>query len=88
MQIRKTCAAILLSGRALEQRVQAVPDHAIDHEGAARVRHLAEEQLSSPVSVDIDRVNQFKSGENIQMLRVGQVRQRFVKVAVHILASH
>jgi hypothetical protein len=55
----------------LEQRVQAVSDHAIHHERAARIGHLSEEQLSPAISIDIDRVDQFQSGENIQMLRVG-----------------
>ena len=77
-----------LSGRALKQGVQAVSDYAIDHEGGACLGDFAEEKLTAAVSVDVDCVDQFKPRNCVQVLGVGYIRQRFVEVAVHVLASH
>jgi hypothetical protein len=72
----------------LKQRVKTVSDHAIYHERAACIANLAEKQLTPPVSIDIDRINQLKPRDNVQVLSIGYVRQRLVKITVHILTSH
>src|SRR5579859_6453937 len=50
--IRAWHAFVLRADCALKQRVQSVSDYAIDYEGAAGVRNLAEKQLAPSVSID------------------------------------
>ncbi len=80
--------ADLFSRRTLEQRVQAVPNHAIHHERAACLRNRSEKKLTPPVSIDIDRIDQFQPGNDIEVLRIGHIRERLVKFAVHVFASY
>ena len=81
-------AELLFSQRALKQGIELVPDHAIDDEGAAGIGDFAEKKLGSAVSIDIDGIDQVEAGNDVEMLSVGYVGQRFVKLAVHIVANY
>jgi hypothetical protein len=72
----------------LKQGVELVPNHAIDYEGTAGIGHLAEKKLGSAVSIDIDGIDEVEAGNEVEMLSVGYVGQRFVKLAVHIFANY
>src|SRR5437660_2356453 len=67
-----------------EQRPQLVTGHAVNVEGGARVRDLAEQQFGAAISVSIHRVNQFHAWDRIQMLRVGDVRKQLAQLAINI----
>src|SRR5262245_45999939 len=77
-----------LSGGALKQRPQAVPDYAVENEGGACVRRLAKKQLAASVAVGIDRVDQFDAGQDIEMLSVGDAGECPVQFSVDIVAGH
>jgi hypothetical protein len=72
----------------LKQGIELVPNHAIDDEGAAGIGDFAEKKLGATVSIDVDGIDEVEAGNDVEMLSVGYVGQRFVKLAVHIFANY
>lgn len=75
----------LLPRRALKEWPELIANHAVEIKCGAGFRVLPEQQLPAPVAVSINCVNEIVAWQNIEMLRIGNARKRFVHIAIDIL---